>query len=233
MECYMEFIIVGCVALIAILILKFMFEIRRKEWKQLTENEELDALAEKYPTNMEMCQEYLKKLHQENVKIEENEGAQASLYIAITNKILIANIQKSYSRIQTIAHECLHSAQNRKLLLGNFIFSNVYLLYFIIICALLIFKVLPYKMMFLVIFLILSMVYSTVRVFLENDAMIKARYLAKEYMEEKKISSAQEIEKLVDGFDKINQVGIQYMNYSFFLDGMMKLFILTTLGLIF
>lgn len=229
----MEFVIVGCIALIAILVLKFMFQIHKKEWKQLTEDEERDALAKNYPGNIEMCQEYLKKLNKEDVKIEENKGAQASLYIAITNKILIADIQKSYTRIQTIAHECLHSAQSRKLLLGNFIFSNVYLLYFIIICALLIFKVLPYKMMFLAIFLILSMVYCTVRVFLENDAMIKARYLAKEYMEEKNISSKQEIEKLISGFDKINQVGVQYMNYSFFLDSMMKLFILATLALIF
>lgn len=49
----------------------------------------------------------------------------------------------------------------------------------------------------MVIFLILSMIYYAVRVFLENDAMIKARYLAKEYLEEKKISSKEEIEKLV------------------------------------
>ena len=33
------------------------------------------------------------------------------------------------------------------------------------------------------------MVYYMVRAFLENDAMIKARYLAKEYMEKKKIKA--------------------------------------------
>jgi len=104
---------------------------------------------------------------------------------------------KSYTRIQTIAHECLHSVQSRKLLLFNFAFSNVYVIYFIPVCGLLVFKRLPYKMMPMVIFLILSMIYYAVRVFLENDAMIKARYLAKEYLEEKKISSKEEIEKLV------------------------------------
>lgn len=229
----MEFIIVGMVTLIAILLLKYVFDYSMKTLKQIGEDEELDQLAKSYPDNIEMCKEYLNKLGNQEVQIEENKGAEASLYIAITNKILIANIQKSYTRIQTIAHECLHSVQNRKLLLFNFAFSNVYLLYFIIVCFLMIFKVLPYKMMFLVIFLLLSMMYCTVRVFLENDAMIKARFLAKEYMEEKKISSPQEIEKLVAGFDKINQVGIKCINYHFFREVMMKLFILATLGLIF
>ena len=180
-----------------------------------------------------MCKEYLKKLNNEKVKIEENQGAQASLYIAITDKILIADIQKSYTRIQTIAHECLHSIQSRKLLIFNFIFSNIYLLYFVVVCALLIFKILPYKMMFLSILFILSMIYYAVRVYLENDAMIKARFLAKEYMEEKSISSKEEIEKLVAGFDEINSVGIKYINYHFFMEIMIKVFIFITLCIIF
>lgn len=229
----MEFIIIGIIALIAILVLEYIFDYNRKELEHIGEDKELDDLAKAYPSNMEMCKEYLKKLKNENVKIEENEDAEASLYIALTDKILIANIQKSYTRIQTIAHECLHSVQSRKLLLFNFIFSNIYLIYFIAICILLIFRWLPYKMMFLVVFLILSLIYYTVRVYLENDAMIKARYLAKEYMEEKKISSPEEIEKLVAGFDKINMVGIKCINYHFFMEIMMKVFVLVTLSLIF
>ena len=70
--------------------------------------------------------------------------------------------------------------------------------------------------MFLAILLILSMVYYVVRSFLENDAMIKARYLAKEYMEKKKISSQEEINRLIAGFDKINSVGIKCVNYNKF-----------------
>lgn len=84
--------------------------------------------------------------------------------------------------------------------------------------------------MFLAIFLILSMIYYMVRVFLENDAMIKARYLAKEYMEEKKISSPEEIQKLVAGFDKINTAGIKCINYMFFMQIMIKVIILAVLG---
>lgn len=229
----MEFIIIGIIALVVIIILKFIFDYKTKELKHIGEDEALDNLAKVYPSNKEMCKEYLKKLKNEKVTIEENEGAEASLYIAITDKILIANIQKSYTRIQTIAHECLHSIQSRKLLLFNFIFSNIYLIYFILMCGFMIFKILPYKMMFLVVFLILSMVYYTVRIFLENDAMIKARYLAKEYMEEKKVSSLDEIKQLVAGFDKINAVGIKCINYHFFMQIMVKVCILAILGFLF
>ncbi len=229
----MEFVIIGIITLISTILLQYIFDYRKKELKYLGEDRELDNLAKVYPSNIEMCKEYLKKLKNEKVKIEENKDAEASLYIAVTDKIIIANIQKSYTRIQTIAHECLHSVQNRKILLFNFIFSNIYLIYFVAICALLVFRVLPYKTMFLVVFMILSIIYYAVRVYLENDAMIKARYLAKEYMEEKKLSTSNEIEKLVAGFDKINNVGIKCTNYLFFMEIMMKLFILTTLCLVF
>ncbi len=229
----MEFIIVGIIALISVVGLKYIFDYNKKELKQIGEDKELDKLAKKYPSNVEMCKDYLKKLGNEKVKIEENPETEASLYIAITDKISIANIQKSYTRIQTIAHECLHSIQNRKLLVFNFNFSNLYLIYFVAICFLLILKILPYKMMFLVIFLIFSMIYYMVRIFLENDAMIKARYLAKEYMEEKQISSAEEIQKLVAGFDKINTIGIKCINYMFFMQVMYKTIIIAALSLIF
>ncbi len=230
----MEWIILGGITLLAIIILKYIFDYKIRELKQMGENKELDHLADGYPNNLEMCQEYLKKLKNEKVEIEENKEAKASLYIAITNKILIANIQKSYTRIQTIAHECLHSIQSRKILLFNFIFSNIYLLYFLITCVLFLLKAIqPYKMMFLIIFLILSMIYYMVRIFLENDAMIKARYLAKEYLEEKKLSSKEEIQALVAGFDQINAVGVKCMNYHFFMEIMIKFLILILLCFLF
>lgn len=221
----LEFIIVIVITIIMSVILGYIFGYNKKIIKHIADDKELDELAKKYPSNVEICKTYLKKLKNETVKIEENENSEASLYIAITNKILIANISNTYTRIQTIAHECLHSIQNRKILLFNFIFSNVYLLYFILICLLAIFEVLPFKMMYLGILLIFSMIYYMVRIYLENDAMIKARYLAKEYMEEEKISTPEEIDKIVAGFDKINEVGIKCINYSFFLNIMIKVLI--------
>ncbi len=221
----MEYLILAIIILIIVIILKFIFEYKLKNLKELGKDEELDKLADKYPENIDMCKSYLKMLNNDSVEIEENKDSQTSLYIAVTNKISIANVRNTYTRIQTIAHECLHSVQDRKLLMFNFWFSNVYLLYFLIISILEIFNVLPYKMMFLVIFILLSFVYYMVRAFLENDAMIKAKYLAKDYMENMKISTKEEIEKIVSGFDKINNKGIKCINYNLFLGCMIKILI--------
>ena len=223
----MEFIIIAIVIIINIIILKKIFNYNKKEIEHIADNKELDELADKYPENIEMAKEYLEMLKNEKVIIEENKDTESSLYIAISDKISIANIRKSYTRIQTIAHECLHSIQDRKLLLFNFAFSNIYLLYFVIVCILAIFKLLPYKMMFLTILLILGMIYNMVRIFLENDAMIKARYLAEDYMQNKKISSEKEIEKIVSEFDKINSVGVKCTNFYLFLTTMIQVLVFT------
>lgn len=221
----MEFIIIGIIAIILSIVLGYLFDYNMNKIKHIADDKELDNLATRYPDNIEICRKYLKKLNNPNVKIEENKESEASLYIAITNKILIANIANTYTRIQTIAHECLHSVQDRKILNFNFIFSNLYILYFFTICIFAMFKMLPNKMLFLSIYLLLSMVYYMVRIYLENDAMIKARYLAKEYMEEEKISTPEEINKIVQGFDKINTLGIKCVNYKFFLNIIIKLLV--------
>ena len=228
----MEFIIIAIIAIILSILLGYLFDYNKNKIKHIADDKELDELASKYPSNIEICKKYLKKLKNQNVKIEENTESETSLYIAITNKISIANIANSYTRIQTIAHECLHSIQDRKILNFNFIFSNLYILYFFTICILAIFKMLPNKMLFLSIYLLQGMVYYMVRIYLENDAMIKARYLAKEYMEEEKISTPEEINKIVQGFDKINTLGIKCVNYQFFLNIIIKLFIFSLICII-
>ena len=81
-------------------------------------------------------------------------------------------------------------------------------------------------MLFLSIFLILGMVYYAVRIYLENDAMIKARFLAKEYMNEKNISSQEEIDKVIQKYDEVNDVGIKATNYQIFQNIVMKTIIL-------
>lgn len=107
----------------------------------------------------------------------------------------------------------------------NFMFSNIYLLYFVLISIFAIFKILPLKMLFLAILIFLSTVYLLIRNYLENDAMTKARYLAKEYMEEINISSKEEIEEIVAEYDKINPYGIKGTNYQLFLNVCIKLLI--------
>ena len=229
----MEYIVLLIIAIIIFIILGIMFDVNIKKIKQIGEDKELDTLTQKYPGNIEICKWYLRKLKNENVKIEEDEKSNATLYLVTSNKIFIANLKNSYTRIQTIAHECLHSIQNKKLLWFNFIFSNIYLLYFAIIFLLGIFKVLPYKMLFMAIFLILSLVYYAVRTYLENDAMIKARFLAKEYMEDVKISTEEEIDKIIARYDELNDIGIKFTNFQFLSKILLKVFILVLIFIIF
>ena len=221
----MEFIIIIIVTIILSVLLGYVFCFNKKKILDLAKNEKLDEMAKKYPSNIEICKKYLKKLNNKDVTIEENKEAEASLYIAITNKIVIANINDTFTRIQTIAHECLHSIQDRKILIFNFAFSNIYLLYYVVICVLELFNLLPFKMMFLTIFLIASLINYVVRMYLENDAMIKARFLAKEYLEEEHTSTREEINEMVKGFDNLNNLGMKYIHYQFFLDCMLKVLI--------
>lgn len=229
----MEFIILLIIFIITFIILKYLFDVNVKKIKQIGENQELDNLTQKYPNNIEICKWYLKKVKNENVKIEENKNSNLILYLINSNKILLGNFNNSYTRIQTIAHECLHSIQSKKLLWFNFIFSNIYLVYFFIICVLAIFKLLPNKMLFLSVLTILGFVFYAVRTYLENDAMIKARFLAKEYMQESGISSKEEIDRIVKKYDELNGIGIKYTNFQFLSNVMLKDVILLVLFIIF
>ena len=228
----MELIII-IIAIIAILIIYSMMKMNIKEMKEIALKPELNKIAQKYPKNVEVAKSILEMLENKTTKIEENENSEATLYVAIQDKILIGNTHDSYTRIQTIAHECLHSIQDRKMLNFNFIYSNIYLIYFAVICILIIIKRLPNEMLYSNIFLILSFIYYVVRVFLENDAMIKAQYLAKEYMEEQEVATKDEIEKVVHGFEQVNKECIKGTNCSLFAKIMVKLVIFNALALIF
>ena len=228
----MEFIVLLIIVIIMYLILRFIFDFNMKKIKELGEDKELDKLTRKYPENVEICKWYLKKLKNKNVKIEEDKNSNATLYLVMSNKIFIANLKESYTRIQTIAHECLHSIQSKKLLWFNFIFSNVYLVYFGVICILALLKILPMKMTFLSIFIVFSLVYYAVRTYLENDAMIKARFLAKEYMQEKAISTREEIDKIFNKYDELNDIGIRCTNFKFLSNILVKIIILAVIFLI-
>ena len=229
----MEFIIILVVLTLIYIFLKIVFSVKIKKLKQFEKDEYLDKVVSKYPENTQICEEILKKVNNNTVKIEEDPNANTTLYLVMSNKIFIANLNKSYTRIQTIAHECLHSIQDKKILWSNFIFSNIYLIYFVIIAILGILKILPYKMLFLAIFLVLGLVYYSIRTYLENDAMIKARFLAKEYMEEKGISSKDEIESLVKKYDELNDIGIKFINFKFFEGIIIKAVILSFIFMIF
>ena len=229
----MEYLTIIITLIFFLMLIKTIYQININEIKKIGDNnKELDNIVKKYPSNIEICKKILKKLNNEKVNIQEDKNANNCLYIAVSDKIIIANMRESFTRIQTIAHECLHSVQDRRILLFNFIYSIFYLLYFYVIAILAIFKILPQKNLFITIYLILSYIYYFVRSYLENEAMIKARFLAKEYMEEAEISNKKEIEKIVNEYDKLNKIGIKTVNYKLFSTTIIKTIILALIFLI-
>ena len=227
----MEIILI--ISILSIIIISILMNTSVKKLEKIALDEQLNKISDKYPSNTEICKTILKKLKNEKVKIEENKASESTMYIAVQDKISIGNTHKSFTRIQTMAHECLHSIQDRKLLICNFIFSNIYLFYSFITVILLVFKIIQNKMLFLNIFLIISFIYYVVKIYLENDAMIKAEYLAKEYIEEQKITTKEENAKLITGFKELNKGCIKATNCNIFINIMIKVVIFSILSLIF
>ena len=128
-------------------------------------------------------------------------------------------------RVQTIAHECLHSIQNKKILLFNFIYSNIYIIYFLAVLILTIFGKITHTALQTNILMILGFIYYIIRSYLETDAMIKAEYLAKEYMEETDKLTKEEIEIIIKNYKKVNQKGIQIVNFSLLISVISKVVI--------
>lgn len=234
----MELIITLIIIIISLIILHYVFNINIKKIKQIGESERLNNIANKFPENKEICEEILKILKNEKVKIKENEDKnnKTSLYVTVFDTIFIANIKDTYTRIQTIAHECLHSVQNKKKLMFNFIFSNIYIIYFVLSITLSIFGVFKNYGLQIIILILLSFIYFTVRSYLENDAMINAKYLAKEYMinyiEKNNVCTKEEVEEVINEYDKINKIGIPTYNYILFLNCYTKVGIYTIITLI-
>lgn len=230
----MNLIIIIMLLAVVLLVLAKVYDINMRKLKQFVEYEEkkFNKLIEGYPSNIEICKYILNKLNNSTVKIVEDKEAKTSMYIALSDKIIIADVKNSYTRIQTIAHECLHSVQKRKMQVFNFIYSNIYLLYFVIVTILAILNKLQDSMLYIAIMILFSYIYYFVRSYLENDAMIKAKYLAKEFMEEVKISSDEEIDKIIKSYEKLNDIGIKTVNYQLMLETLIKVIILAIVFLI-
>ena len=209
--------------LISIFLFKFIFKINLKDAKKLEENKTLQEVTDRFPENIEIAKEMLEMLNNDNVKIEEAKNTKTSLYIAVTNKILIADLKDNYGRIQTIAHECLHSVQDRTLLVFNFLFSNITIIYWIVTIILTVCNVFTNSFLQISILLLLFFIQTIIRAYLETDAMTKSKYLSKEYIENKKLCTKKEENELVSEYDKINNMGIPFYLYKLTTNSILKI----------
>lgn len=234
----MEYVTIIIISLITLILIKIGLNIHIKDVKKIKEigyDKELNKIADKFPNNKEICEEILKKLNNNHVKIEESDETKTSLYIVASNKIVIANIKDTFTRIQTIAHECLHSIQSKKILMFNFICSSIFLLYFIVAIFLILFNT-SNSLIYILVFIFSFFIIYIVRSYLETEAMSKAPFVAKEYMNEYKTKnkeiSDEDIDILVENFERLNKIGIPITNFYIILTNIVKVILLCILAII-
>lgn len=224
----MESLIIFILVVIIIVILKIMLGSNKKIIMQIANNEKLNNIVKKFPENIDICKDILKKLRNNKVKIEEQENTNCFYFIA-TDKIILNKDKKYFTRVQTIAHECIHSTQNKKILWFNYIFANLLNIFWLIITILTITGVITQYALFSAIILICIIVFYVIRSYLEIEAMTKAKYIAKEYLEENQVKETDEI---VEEYEKLNDVGIKYTCYKLISSKLYLLAIYTIMGCI-
>lgn len=208
-------ILIIIICALTLIFLKIFLKVNFKVIKELENrsSEELETLSNKFPDEEIICKDILEKLNNPDVKVKKQKEYTSCLYTIFNNTITIGNFQQNYMKLQTIAHECIHSCQSKITLWSNFIFTNIYLIYFVIILLLAFLNKLSYTDIHAIILIFLSIIQYILRFSLENEAMIKAKYVAKEYIEENKILTKNEEKKLLEEYEKINNIGIPFMNY--------------------
>jgi len=226
----MENLCVIVIIISTIILLKFVLKISLKKAKELNENKKLEKLTDRFPENIEIAKEMLEMLNNKDVTIEQAKDTNTSLYIVATNKILIADLKNNYARIQTIAHECLHSIQDKTLLLFNFIFSNISILYFIIISILTGCGIIKSTMLQIFILTIFALIKLLVRGYLEIDAMTKSRYLAEKYIDTKELLLENEKIELLNQYEEINKQGIPFTLFYIILNSLLAIIIYGIIG---
>ena len=215
--------------LIAMALLTIGLDIGIKDFKKLrgiVEDEKLTETIKKFPSNTEICEQTLKKLNKEDVKVEEDNSSKTSVYLVFKNKIVMgkANV---ITRIQTVIHECIHTTQDKRLLKFNVIFSNINNLYLLIISILSLFNKISYNTATICLWVLALMQLAsyTVRSFLETDAMTRAEFMAQDYIEETGYVSQEEKEKIIQTYKDVNKVGIKSYNYVLLMKALIKLLI--------
>lgn len=201
-----------------------------KKLKQISEDKELNKIVEKFPEDKQICKEILKQLKNEDVAIEEDNDSKTGLYLVMQNKILIGKIN-SFARIQTIAHECAHSVQNKVVLKSNYIISNINNIFFIVLIISRLLNIVKLKVGYILIiaFIVMQVINYIIRSYLETEAMVKAEYVAKEYIEKSKITNETENKKITNGYREINKIGVKLYNYTLILKSVVKIIIVIIL----
>ncbi len=146
-------------------------------------NKELEKISNKLSSNYVICKEILELLDNNSTKIKLDEDIKNSYYVFFNDTIYLSDREKNktcYQRVCFIAHECIHSIQNKTIQVINFVLSNVELIAFIIALICMLFKTNTNLIFY--IYLLINVISAIPRLILEIDAVIKSIYLSAKYI---------------------------------------------------
>jgi len=182
----MIYLFIATLVMTAIIVSVYMKKINYNEIKY---DEELSPIIEKLDDNIKVTEEILKKLNNNHTKviINKDEKSKLSYYNHKKDTIVMQQCEKKeYARIVNIAHECVHTTQKRKFLNMNFVFSNIQLLYFLMLIVLRFFDIssnIIEVLLFIQILIVLMTFF--VKVVIESDACYRSVTVAEEYLKDK------------------------------------------------
>jgi len=175
----MIYLLISCIVLSVVVFVVYI--------KQNTKiSEELIPSLNIEKDNITICKEMLKLLGNSHTKVEYNKDEKSNLsyYNHGKDVIILKTNNVGSSRIVQIAHECIHTMQEKKFLIANKSFSNLQLIYFLI-SLITVINIEKIELLLISIQLVILVGTIFAKVVIEGDASYRSIDLVKKYLEEK------------------------------------------------
>lgn len=201
--------------------IKLYMNMKKSDVNNVLNNSHLDSIAEILPDNISICADILNMLNVKNinVKLNEDKKSENSFYNVFSKDIILCDndkVNRSYTRVLFIAHECVHASQKQSQLKFNFMLANVNIL-FCIISTILIWINVIQEPLYLTIFgiaLILNMFSFFARNAIESDATYMSILVARRYLE--KFIDLENVKIIEKEYEKIISKGYTTFTFSLF-----------------
>lgn len=178
-----------------------------------------------------ICKDILKLLGNNNTKVIKVADIKGSYYAYINNTIYLS--QKSLDKeieksLVVLCHECIHSIQNKHLHKLNFIFSNIEILFSIILFIIIYLKS-SFLLISIIVYLLTLFLSISTRIILEKDAVKRSFELSKECLNNNIFEcNGSRIEKLKERASRV----IIIMYLSLFWKKIVKIILMVLLFLV-
>lgn len=187
-----------------------------KEIEKEASDEKYDKIISALPDNEKVCKE-MQQIINKQCEIQLDENTKSSAYIFFLNKIILSNNEmskNSFSRILFIAHECIHSIQDKKFHIANFILKNTLNLFTLTLIILLFMKKISSEI--LLIYFLIAFISFCVNMILEADAIYRSLLLSKDYLEKhNKEEVSKKYEEMIS--KTINAIYFKYASFSIYI----------------